>query len=256
MDGTTADSSLLRQQNNPYAAPHCYSPDVPSPSLRMSSDRKPLRKANTSDHGAELDHVTAPSPSNTNEGLAIRNIGNIPLTFTSNDRRGTPAPIDIDGNSSASTSIPPRTFGAVRSPSGVPHGSPNTPASIDQLSPPTLSMNPGTSGTLYSGDPFLSPSPAFDGRFAGKLEGPYGKEDEYEGDLGHVSFDPYHASSDLERLRGMDSSASIIRPSGTLPPCVPLSNPINCTNLPFIQAAPKTLNAKQDMGFCKAGGIG
>lgn len=234
MDPTTADSSLLRQQNNPYVVSDYYSPDVPSPSSsherRMSTYRKPLPDGNTSYQGAGLDQLTAPSPSIANAGLAIGNIDNLPPISRSNGSRATPAPTGIDENSLSSTTIPPRTFGAVRSPSGAPQGSPNTPASIDPLLSPSLTRNPGTSATFYPGDPFLSPSPTFDdGRFAGKLEGPYGKDEE-ESDLGHASFNPYHASADNERLRGMDSLVSI-RPSGSVPRCVTLSNAIHSTNM-------------------------
>lgn len=233
MDETTADSSFFRQQSNPYVVPDYYSPDVPSPSSsherRMSTYRKPLPEATTSYQGAEVGQLTAPSPSTANAGLAIGNIDYFASIPRSNVSRGTPAPIDIDGNSPSSTKIPPRPSGAVRSPSGAPQGSPNTPASIDPLLSPNLTRNPGTSGTFYPGDPFLSPSSTIDGRFAGKLDGPYGRDDE-EGDLGHASFNPYHASSDHETLRGMDSSASI-RPSGSLPYCVTLSHSMNRTNI-------------------------
>ena len=233
MDETTADT-LLRQQNNPYVVPDYYSPDVPSPSSsherRMSTYRKPLPEANTSYRGAELAQSTAPSPSIANVGLAIGNIDNFPSISWSNGSRGNPAPIDIDGNPPSSTTIPARAFGAVRSPSGAPQGTPNTPASIDPLLSPNLNRNSGTPGTFYPGDPFLSPSSTLDGRFAGKLEDPYGKDNEEEGDLGHASFNPYHASSDRETLRGIDSSASI-RPSGSSPYCVTLSNAINRTNI-------------------------
>lgn len=233
MDERTADSSLLRQQNNPYVVPDYYSPDVPSPSSsherRMSNYRKPLPDANTSYQGAGLGQLTAPSPSTAYAGLAIGNIENLPPISRSNGSRSTPATIDIDENSPSSTTIPRRTFGLARYPSGAPQGSPNTPASVDPLLSPSLTRNPGASGTFYPGDPFLSPSSTSDGRFAGKLEGPYGKDDE-QGDLGDASFNPYHASADNERLRGMDSLASI-RPSGSVPYCVTLSNAINSTNM-------------------------
>lgn len=233
MDETAADSRLLDQQRNPYVVPDYYSPDPSSPSSshqrRMSSYRKSLPGANTSYQGAEMGELTASSPLNANAGLAIGNIDNFSPTSRSNVTRGPPVPIDIDGNSSPSTTIPQRPSAAVRYPSGAPQGSPNTPASIDPLLSPPLAQNTGTPGTFYSGDPFLSPSSTFDGRFAGRLEGPYGKDDEAEGDLGHVSFNPYHASSDHETLRGMDSSVSI-RPSGSLPHCETLSKTINLTN--------------------------
>ena len=256
MDETTADSSLLRQQKNPYVVPDCYSPDLPSPSFsherRMSTYRNPLPEANTSYQGAEMGQLTAPSPLDANAGLAIGNIDNFTSTSMSNVTRGPPAPIDFDGNPPSSTTIPQRASGAVRSPLGASQGSPNTPASIDPLLSPPLNRNPGTSSTF--GDPFLSPASTFDGRFAGRLEAPYGKDDEEEGDLGHVSFNPYHASSDHETLRGMDSSVSI-RPPGSLPHCVTLSKAINLTNV-LSQVAPRTLNANQDMGLRKADGTG
>lgn len=228
MDGTNVDSSLLKQQKNPYVVPDYYSPDPSSPSSsherRMSSYRKPLSGTNTSYQGAGLGEVTAPSPSSANAGLAIGNIDNFSSTSRSNVTR-----IDYDGSSSPSTTVPQRPSGPVRYPSGAPLGSPNTPASIDPLLSPPLAQNTGTPGTFYSGDPFLSTSSTFDARFAGRLEGPYGKDDEEEGDLGHASFNPYHASSDHETLRGMDSSASI-RPSGSLPHCETLSKTINLAN--------------------------
>lgn len=232
MDETTA-SSLIGQQKNPYVVPDYYSPDPSSPSSsyerRMSISRKPLSGANTY-QGATLGELTAPSPLNANAGLAIGNIDNFSSTSRSNVTQGPPAPIDIDGNSSSSTIIPQRASGAIRSPSGAPQGSPNTPAPIDPLLSPHLTQNTGTPGTFYSGDPFLSPSSTFDGRFAGKLEGPYARDDGEEGDLGHASFNPYHANSDRETLRGMDSSVSI-RPSGSLPHCETLSKAINLTNV-------------------------
>lgn len=233
MDETAADSSLLNHQRNPYVVPDYYSPDPSSPSStyerRMSTYRKPLPGANTSYQGTGLGELTAPSPLNANAGLAIGNIDNFSSTSRSNVSRGPSVPTDVDGNESPSTIIPQRSPAAVRYPSGAPQGSPNTPASIDPLLSPPLAQNLGTPGTFYSGDPFLSPSSTFDGRFAGRLEGPYGKDDEEEGDLGHVSFNPYHASSDHGTLRGMDSSVSI-RPSGSLPQCETLSKTINLTN--------------------------
>lgn len=233
MEESTADSSLLRQHKNPYVDPDYFSPVPPSPSSsyerRMSAYRKPLPEANTAYQGAELGNLTTPSPLHANAGLAIGNIDNFPSTSRSSVTRGPPAPIDIDGNSFPSAAIPQRPSGAVRPPSGAPQGSPNTPASIDPLLSPHLTRNSGTPGAFHSSDPFLSPSSTFDGRFAGRLEGPYGKDDE-EGDLGHASFNPYHASSDHETLRGMDSSVSI-RPSGSLPHCETLSKAINLTNV-------------------------
>lgn len=232
MDETTADSSLLKQHKNSYVVPEYYSPNSSSPSSpherRMSSYRKPLHGANTSYQGAELGETTAPSPLNDNAGLAIGNIDNLSPTSWSNVTRGHPVPIHVDGDPSPSTTIPQTSSAAVRYPSGAPQGSPNTPASTDPLLSPPLARNTGTPGTS-SGDPFLSPSSTIDGRFAGRLEGPYGKDDEEEGDLGHVSFNPYHASSDPETLRGMDSSVSV-RPLGSLPHCETLSKTINLTN--------------------------
>lgn len=197
----------------------------------MSTYRKILPEANTSYQGAELGQLIAPSPLNANAGLAIGNIDNFPSTSSSNVIRGPPAPIDIDENSPVSTTIPQRVSGAVRSPLGAPQGSPNTPASIDPLLSPYLNRNMGTSGSYFPGDPFLSPASTLDGRFAGRLEGPHGKDDEEEeGDLGHAPFNTYHASSDHETLRGMDPKVSI-QPSGSLPHCVTLSKAVNFANV-------------------------
>lgn len=233
MDETTADSRLLRQHVNPYVVPDYYSPDEPSPSSsqerRLSSYRKPLTEADTSYQGAGHGQLTAPSPPIPNAGLAIENIDNLPPTSRSNGSRATPAPIDVHADSPSSATIPRSNFPFVRSPSGAPQGSPYTPASVDPLLSPSLSRNPGASGTFYPGDPFLSPPATSDERFAGKLEGPYRKDDE-EGDLGDASFNPYNTNAHNERLRGNDSLASI-RPSGSAPHCVTLSNAINSTNM-------------------------